>query len=278
VPLPDYYFERLPNDFYPAFSVEEFKEEGANYAVASLEWATNDFYGWMTQDTRESLRYWNRPIEALRETYPALAVSEMEDFGVYGLVNPWQAPDSDFLAVKLPDYKVDKKEVVKTYDFEKGQEGWTKMGDGMEWRDGALTFKRGGVAALFSRWESPFLDLKNMHGMEVDCEMKTIEDGQKPDGFVLVSFYDSDRNRMAVRLSKRNNVYNQWVEGKLVTEIPEKAKYVKIGFQVYNSAIAGVYLDKLTVYNAEVLNLNKDGVKHIDIDENVLFPVSHGNL
>src|SRR5258708_12731166 len=156
VPLPDYYFTRLDYDYYPAFSLEELKQEGATWSVTSFDWATNDFYWWMTQDTKHSLMYWTRPTNILEQSYIALAIREMQDFGVYALVSSSIAPDSDFLVEHLPDYEVKNKILVKDFSFEKDGDGWVKASmNNLEWKDGNLVINMGGTVDPFTKWESP---------------------------------------------------------------------------------------------------------------------------
>ena len=79
-------------------------------------------------------------------------------------------------------------------------------------------------------------------------------------------------------MGERNNEFNKWVQKKLIGVFPADAKFLRIGFQAYNSAIGAVSLKNVKVYDALIKTGNVDGVKQIEIDDNILFPVSHGNL
>ncbi len=286
VPLPDYYFTRLPYDSYPAVSLEELRGEGADWAVTSLDWTTNDFYWWMVQDTVHSLIYWNRPIYTLEQSYGALSIREMQDFGVYSLISSPYAPDSDFLVVHLPVYTVKSKTLEKEFNFEKDGEGWMKKGTtNLLWKDGSLVINMGGTADPFTKWESPVFTI-NGNGFQMDYKARTDEDETgtlKREGFLFAAFYKSEsdanlnKNKVAVRLTPRNDIYNKWINGSLVGTIPVNAHYMKIGFQVYNSALSTVRLSDVKIYSANVQN-ETIGTKHIDINPDVIFPISQGNL
>lgn len=278
VPLPDYYFNRVDYDTYPAFSMDEFKEETANYAISNFEWATNDFYWWMTQNTANSLKYWDKPVDLLVQNYKAMALLEMEDFAVKSFVKPGLAPEANFLVSKLPSYLVNNKKLIKEFDFRKGTDGWNRIGSNTSNKDDSLLLTKGGTGDSYDRWESPkiYLDTK---GIEVDYRIKTSDDiDQRREGYVFILFFDNKDRQIGVRLSKRNAIFDKWVDEKLISIVPANTTYFKVGLQVYNPALANVYLTNVKVYEGNVINTNSEGIKHIDIEENVLFPISHGNL
>ena len=289
VPLPDYIYERLPYDMYPAFSLDEFQEMGADYAITSFDWATVDFYGWMRETN--TIKFWNKPIAILEQTFPAMAVEEMTSYVTYSIINPWQAPDLDFMVVKVPFYSVIEKKIEKTYKFENGPEGWTKEGSlwygdtQLEWKDRSLAINEGGSASQILHWESEPIDVMGWNSFEIDYEIKTDAiSTERRDGFIFVAAYGSfedaksDKNRISIRLGARNNIFNHWVEKSLIGNLSTKAKFIRIGLQAYNSVIGMVSLRNVEVYNAKVKVSNIEGTKHIDLDENIAFPVSHGNL
>lgn len=286
VGFPDDEYRRLPYDTYSAFSLDEFKEIDADYAITSFDWATIDFYGWMGQ--ANTIKSWNKPIATLRQTFPAMAVEEMTSYVVYSIINPWQAPDLDFMVVKIPHYSVDEKEIKKIYKFKNDSEGWVKEGElkyvdtQLKWEGENLSIGAGGQT---SHWESDPIEVTGWNGYGIEYEIKTdVETLDRRDGFIFITVYDSlenaleENNRLTVRLGARNNVYNQWVEKSLIGSLPAEAKFIKIGLQAYNPAAGKVSLRNVKVYNAKVKVENVEGTKQINLDENIAFPVSHGNL
>lgn len=275
VPLPDTFTSRLSYDTYPAFSIDEFKEEGADYAISNYEWSTNDFYWWMTQNTIQSLRYWNKPVEILKNTYSGLALSEMEDFGIYSIVKPALAPDANFLVARIPDYKVIDKKLIMDFNFKDGDRGWEKTGSTSIWQDGTLAIKMG-AGDPYSRWISPKI-LISSEGFSIDYKIKTDENLDKREGFIFVKFYKGEKE-IGVRLSKRNDIYNKWIDGSVSGEVPPGTDSIRVGLEVFNSALSNVYLSDIKIYSAIVKNKNSVGVHHIDVDPDVVFPISQGNM
>jgi len=289
VPLPDYIYERLPYEMYPAFSLDEFKEMGADYAITSFDWATVDFYGWMKQTN--TTRFWNKPTAILKQTFPAMAVEEMTSYVTYSIINPWQAPDLDFMVVKVPYFSVIEKKIKEAYKFENGPEGWIKEGGlwygdtQLKWKDGNLVIEEGGSASQMLHWESEPIEVMGWDGYDIEYEIKTDAiTSDKRDGFIFVTVYGSledamgKNNELSVRLGARNNIYNQWVKKSLIGSLSTKAKFIRIGLQAYNSVVGKVSLRNVNVYDAKVKVNNIEGTKHINLDENIAFPVSHGNL
>lgn len=291
VPLQDG-VKRSSYDFHLAFSMDEFKEEGADYAVISLDSAVNESYWWMGKgDIKEAINYWVKPVGVLEQTFSAMALREVESSGVYAVVNPWQAPDSNFVVAKVPKYNVASSRLVKTFDFRNGLEGWRKNGkmwytdEVLDWLSGNLVIKAGGTASPILRWESPPLVVKSEKGFEIRYILKTeSKDESTLGGYIVASFYQKSQdaldsvNRVGVRLSKRNTHFGVWEEKNLIGIVPNGATQMVIEFRNYSVPVSN-YLEKLELFDSEV-NVDYGGVEinPFALDQNVLFPNSHGNL
>ncbi len=104
-------------------------------------------------------------------------------------------------------------------------------------------------------------------------------------GYIFVNLYKSkeearlSKNRIGVRVSSRVNTPNVLHDKNLIGTFPEQTKYITIGFSSYNYANSWSELNSLTLYKANVsTELNGVKVSPIHIDENNLYPNSHGNL
>ncbi len=242
---------RLPYDFDPAFSVDEFAESGADYAIANLDWATGDFYWWMTTDG-----YWQKPIEKLERSYAAMALRELSQFSVFSAINLWQAPESGFIVAKIPKYKV-----VKKKEF--------------------IEFKK-----LKNDWRSDSINIQDWKGFYIDFDIKVESgDGKTRDGFVYVKFYKNsidaknDTNVIGLRLSDRQQIFNKNIKNELIGKIPEDAKYAVIGADLYIKESNKLEINLLKFYKADIdINLNGIKIEKINLDDNILFPNSHGYL
>lgn len=293
-PLPVKDVVRLTYEPDDAFSIDEFKESGAQYAISNSAWTTNGFYWWMGGDpVIFAKHYWNKPTDIMEYSYPALTLLELQQFMVYSVENPWQAPDVNFLVAKIPNYSVSRKSEIVTYNFDKDTEGWTKKGkfwvqnDNLDWKPGALLVKEEPASIPSLRWESSALNVTNWGGFEIDFRMKTESFSKKNlrTGYVFANFYKSlddanaSKNRVGLRISSRDSVFHEWVLRSLIGQIPEEAKYMTIGFYNYNPNQSETELSSLKVYKANV-TVDFSGVKitNFHVNENNLFPNSHGNL
>jgi 4-amino-4-deoxy-L-arabinose transferase-like glycosyltransferase len=247
VPLPNTIEKVVPYNFVSDdFSMREFSEKGADLVVSSLDWSTTDFYDWMTQDTKQSLLYWNKPVEMLENKYSAMSVRELSDYAVYSVLKEWQAPESNFIVAKIPKYKIIKKTLAKKILFDDKPNIWTS--DPIEVSD----------------WKGFYIN------------PKTSEKGR---GYVYVNFYkkiediDDITKRVAVRLSSRNKNKD------IIGSIPKDAKYMVIGFDTFESYKSSDELLEINIYNAEVIeDLSGFMLNPVKLEDGVIFPNSHGNM
>jgi len=256
VPVPEgrirIVYDRWP---WPYFSLAEFQEAGAQYAVANLDWISVDFYNWM-----RSIKSWNKPLSEMRQTYTALTIDELSDFGLHQEINSWQAPDLDFIVAKVPYYSIFSREKVKSFNL-----------------DDTLPL---------TQWKSEPVAVDGWSGFEIEYRIKIETQGKDyKDGVIVIKFYPnmeealSGRDHVAVRLSARDDMPDCWVDKKLIGKIPGDAKYAVLGFKVYDANAANYFLDKIELYKADVLeDLGGAEIKKIRIDDNNLFPNSGSNL
>jgi hypothetical protein len=200
----------------------------------------------MTQDTKQSLLYWNKPVEMLENKYSAMSVRELSDYAVYSVLKEWQAPESNFIVAKIPKYKIIKKTLAKKILFDDKPNIWTS--DPIEVSD----------------WKGFYIN------------PKTSEKGR---GYVYVNFYkkiediDDITKRVAVRLSSRNKNKD------IIGSIPKDAKYMVIGFDTFESYKSSDELLEINIYNAEVIeDLSGFMLNPVKLEDGVIFPNSHGNM
>lgn len=284
---------RLDYEEGVSFSIDEFSKNDAEYAIANFAWATNSFYWWMGGAPYEYiLNYFNKPIDLMEYTYPAIALRELSESAIYSVSNPWQAPDTTFIVSKIPKYKIVNKSETVQYDFDKGEEGWKKSGRGWEskdnlsWSEDGLVLEAEPVLLPSTRWESPVIKVEDWNGFFIEYETNSLSDiKSRKGGYVFASFYkngdDAEKsiNRLGVRLSARKNSDSKWEVMSLLGTIPENAKYMTISYSSYDYVKTQNILKWMQVYKANVeVNYNGVIIKPFTIDSNDLFPNSHGNL
>ncbi|MEK7169202.1 MAG: glycosyltransferase family 39 protein, partial [Patescibacteria group bacterium] len=247
VPLPDTIKKVIPYNFVTDdFSMREFADKGADLVISNLDWSTTDFYGWMTQDTKTSLKYWNKPVELLENSYAGMSIREISDYTIYSVVKKWQAPESNFIVAKIPKFKINKKEIYKKLSFK----------------------DRPNV------WKSELIDISSWKGFYINP--KTSAKGR---GYVYVNFFNDSSDsrditkRVAVRLSSRNKIKD------IVGTIPKGAKYMIINFDTFDSYKTRDELLEINIYNAEVTeDLSGFELNPVKLEDGVIFPNSHGNM
>lgn len=286
--------QRFSYDFHQSFSIDEFIEEGeTDYAVTNFAWATGDFYWWMTVPSKDFMaHYWNKPVDIMEYSYPAIAIRELEPYVVFTVFKPWVAPDTDFMVVKVPKFIVGDKKLKEQYLFEKDTNGWEKTGnfwlpaDILKWKKGNLVINQAAVPLVSVRWRSPVIEVRDWLGFVVDFKIQDQTTDKLGKGsYIFTSFYRSKedalqaRNRVGVRVSSRTSVPNEWLNKQLIGPIPSEAQFMTINFASYDSTYSVGSISKVNVYEAKV-GVDLDGIKtkQFHIDDNNLFPNSHGNL
>lgn len=287
-----------PND---AYSLAEHIENGDSYVVVNLNWASLPFYFWMNYDFDEVKLLWNKPVEMMKNTFFGLAAQELFRYQVHTTGKPWQSPDAHFVIVKVPVWpKVDFKEIVK-YSFDENNENWNVYGNYNAGKDerygydfsmghfknGSLTLVPGGERFPTTRITSQPIVVKSEHLYKISAFLKTdlIMPLKEREGFIRIDFYDQYPNleKRGVVSSVSARVYgtNNWVKKEITERAPDEAKYMTVSFQAYATAVTKIWADDFTIL--ESINNVEDITSFLpytknDVDENYLFPNSHGNL
>ncbi len=269
---------RLPYEIDQDYSMEEFLESGAEYAITNLDWTSVDYYWWMRQSTAKSLEYWNKPLHLMENTYRALSLRELQQFVTFSEINSYLAPDSDFFVTKLPTYTVTNKQIVKNYnDFSTWKESSNEV-ETLQKEAGVLALKRSTPQDPSAHWFSEKIEVNEWQGFEVDFEIKN-ENGSKADGFAYTKFFNDKDEELGIRLSSRNQEYGMWGRKSFVGTVPANSDYMRLYFQAYNYLHADISLRRVVVYNASVhADFGNANVKKLEINENNVYPNSHGNL
>lgn len=247
VPLPDTIKKVVPYNFVTDdFSMREFAEKGADLVISNLDWSTTDFYGWMTQNTKTSLKYWNKPLDLLESSYSGMSLRELSDYTVYSVIKKWQAPETNYIVAKVPKYIISNKKLVNKI---------------------VLKDKP-------SIWESEIIDVSAWSGFYISPKSTG-----PSKGYIYANFYKDIGDtgdvtkRVAVRLSSRGK------DKDIVGVIPENAKYMVISFDTFDSYKVPDELLEINIYNTEVEeDLSGFTLKPVKLEDGVIFPNSHGNM
>jgi len=254
VPLSNSTLKRSRFEVSSSASIEEFKENDADYGVLNLNWMTNDYYGWMNQ---YSLENWNKPVQEMEETYPALSIREFQDYAIFSVINSEFAPDSNFIVAKIPQYKQSSEVLSYQYDVDEN------------------------IRQSFRGFSSEVIDVSHWQGIKVDFEGRV---SPRKDGFLFVEYFASKEDaeklihRKAVRLSRRVSS-DSWEYISMTHDIPVGSNYARVSSGIYNKSVSKFNLRNIRIYNTNVeTDFGKWKAEHVDIPEGEIFPNSHGNL
>lgn len=255
-------FDPLPEnikrtDFVRATSnsFAEFREEGADYALINMDWASGDFYGWMPEVFPKSLKYFQKPVSEMRNTFSGLSIEEMLSFVVASSYKPWQAPDAALFLVKVPYFE--------------GTRYKSPVGiklNGNKFLSEGILIKPG-----FTYKVSGYLKTDNV----VRKEMRSI--------FVRMDFFDSlpSIGERRIYSSVSSRYYGSgWQKVELLTLAPQNAKYAKVSIQAYRDEPIDYSVRNVVFEESVDSYILKDNYEKIDFGEykDLLYPYSHGNL
>ena len=280
-----------------SYSLAEHKENGADYALMNLDWAGNSFYAWMGGGL-ETLQI-GKPLQRMRNTFHGIAAEELFHYQVFSTSKPWQAPDSGLVVAKIPVWPNVEMTEIKRFIFG-NQDGWLIFGGDKDAEPeyefdnslgkeevGSLIFKQKGWKYPGTRITSEPMKIKSGYLYKITGFLKTekILAPRDREGFIRVDFYgeNPDLEQRGVFTSISSRVYGttDWVEKEVIARVPDNAKYLTVSFGLYQPNKTTIWLDdvKISQSSTFVEDLTtKPPYLNKDIDLNLLYPNSHGNL
>ncbi|PIR72978.1 MAG: hypothetical protein COV26_00980 [Candidatus Nealsonbacteria bacterium CG10_big_fil_rev_8_21_14_0_10_36_23] len=255
-------FDPLPGnvkraDFVRAtsYSLAEFREEGADYALINMDWASGDFYGWMPEVFPNSLKYFQKPVDEMRDTFSGLAIEEMMSFVVASSYKPWQAPDAALFLVKIPYFKDTK--------FVNPNNIQLSSGDFL----------------------SQEINIKSNFVYKVSGYLKSSESvkKEKRSVFLRIDFFDSSSflggNGAYSSVSPRY-YRDGWQKVELLTLAPRNTSFARVSVQAYGGEPANYLVKNVMLEESVDSYILKDSYEKIDFGKykDLLYPYSHGNL
>ena len=279
------------------YSVAESLESGASYVVADLSWTGLPFYGWMNYGIDESSKLWGKPLGILKNTYAGIATNELFRYQIHTVSKPWQAPDTNFVVAKLPDWPAVVMQDVKKFSFDKDDEGWKIYGheqveegkSGFDAEVGNIKLGSLFVSRLSGRFPtgritSEPIEVKENHMYTVKGFLRTDRkfSTRERDGFLRLDFYSDnpDLEKLGIRTDVSSRVYDTdlWIEKEIIDVAPIGSKYMTISVSI---GTGKMWIDDIVIKESidEVLDPTTSApyTKNF-IDPNTIYPNSHGNL
>lgn len=249
-----------------AFAMREHIENGAEYSLINTDWAGNTFYGWMGFGFDHLDRFVGKPMNQMRNSFFGLAAEELFRYQIFSATKPWQATDSGLVLSKFPVWSdVEMIEINKLGDI-------SLTTSDNRFGDDKVSFEP--------------IEIEAGHLYEVSGFLKSEKDRNEKqrDGFLRVEFYENkpDGNVLGENASVSSRIWGKsdWQEKTIIVRAPQNSRYMLVGLQ------ASEVNDKFWAKGI-VVRESKDIVEDItskapyikkQIDLNLLYPNSHGNL
>lgn len=294
--------EIIPLEISTVFSLAEMQEENADFGFINMDWLTLGSYWWMNRTTKESLEFWEKPNDLLSNTYSAIVAQELANFTVAKFVKPWQAPDMNFLIVKVPKIpKIGKKHLISSFSFDKKEElaQWSLIdGDyGMAQKitfdpdlgkkmKGSLKVENGIRRLPIVRAVSPALPIAPGKSYVIEGWIKagSLLEKKARDGVLRVDFYDENPGQIELTTEKlfsqvSSRIFGDtaWIKKEIIVTSPPKSRFITTSFQI--NGYGDFWFDDIKVYEADILeDPNKADYIDYQIPHDILFPYSQGGL
>lgn len=297
------------------FSLAEMREEGADFGFINMDWLTLGSYWWMNRSTKESLEFWEKPDGITANTYSAVVAQELANFAVAKFVKPWQAPDMNFLIVKIPPViKIKEKVLISEFSFDKKEDlsPWYLI-DG-DWGEakkilfdasvgrnssGSLKFESAARRLPVVRVVSPAFPVgdnkENLNSRFAQNKAVVVEgwiksgsilDKKARDGVLRIDFYKDNPGEINLTTkSLQSNVSSRffgaagWGKKEISVVPPRDARFMTVGVQINN--YVDFWFDDIVVYQSkEFFEGPRENAPYIDyqIPNDILFPYSQGGL
>lgn len=291
--------EIIPWDHADINSIAELSDAGDDFAVWNGSWYQIYFY-WFDTPYRELLQEPGIPYQKLLDSYWGIALSEFTDYTVAEFYKPWQAPDNNYLVIKIPQ-KLDSLGLpIKTYNFNQDVEGFkaysfleedintkvlwnNQVGIG---ENGSLEIAGDSILKDRSRITSEFIPVVpgRIYTVEGFIKSETGIESTYKDLFLRIDFF-KDKNlellkRGGIKKAVSGRVFgpSDWQKKYVFAEAPSNAKYLTVSFQRASPARGYRYwVDNMTIYESKIKPSEKfRQLPYIrpTIPNDVLFPNS----
>ncbi len=249
-----------------AFSLTEHRDNGADYALLNTDWAGNPFYGWMHFGFNRLPFLWRKPTEILKNSFHGLAAEELFRYQVFAATKPWQVADAGLVLSKLSE--------------------WPEVEMGAIQKGGSLHLLIGRNKFGIEKVSLAPIEIKGGHLYKVRAFVKSGVERQsrQRDGFLRVDFYregDDFGNRgLVAAVSSRVWGKEEWSRREIIEWAPQEANFLIVSLQA--SGVNCEFWAKDIVIEESVppvVDITSQPPYHkSEIDLNLLYPNSHGNL
>lgn len=276
------------------YFLAEMQDKGVNFAIINLNSFQDNFFWWMLGDSKETLKFWQKPTIILNNTPLAKMILELKKYVVFEALNPWQAPDENFLVVKVPstkEFKLGK--IIYQNNFDDNND-WMAVNDGFgdlsnfSWdnnvgsnHQGSLKISPSGKGKYSQRFTSKTVPIKSDYLYKIKGSILSsgMNGSVERDGFMGVDFLSEEKKILDVTLSGRGISVGNWEQKEIVALAPDDAKFLQLIFQTVSSTTT-LWFDDVEVWESSS-SVPQERMGYIDSHfkpEEHLFLNSNGGM
>lgn len=283
---------KQPDDYF----LKEMQEKKAQYAVINLDHISGEFLWWMTQNFNTSRKLGWFPTTLLNNTILAKMTVELKSYIVFEALNPWQAPDNNFLVVKIPpELPFENGRLIYEENFNK-QNSWVVVNDNFgnlsnfSW-DSKTGYQDGGslkiaetAGGVYSqRFVSPKIAISADKVYKIKGTMNLVKSSEinGKDGFLEANFLSENGDIIKVGIASRVDIFNRWIEKEIIIKSPPNTKFLQLVFQRGRFDFGDLRLDDVEVWESTGNLKVNDGNLYIKSKFNPsehLFLTSNGGM
>lgn len=271
-------------------SIVELQEAKDDFAVLNIQWYYIYLFYWFGTPYQELLKNQGIPYDMLQNSYYGLALSEFKDYAVWESYKPWQTPDYGYLVVKIPEKLKSIGQLIKKYNFEKNQEGFS----GEVWWDNQISFEDKGSLKITDksirnrgdRITSGFIPVIPGKTYTVEAYVKSLNkiESENKDLFVRLDFYHDNDNlsiqNIGIKQAVSGRIFDAqiWKKLRVFATAPDNVKYLTISFEREKIWKAYTYwIDDISIF--ESTTKPEEKFKNIPynksiVPDDVLYPNS----
>jgi len=236
-----------------------------------------------------------KPLYEMRNTYFGLASEEMFRYQIYSILKPWQAPDANLIISKFNDWPNFKQNKIEEYSFNDNLEGWQILNPKSEentyqyyrsQENDALKYAPTDQKFSIERISSPLIKVKGGHLYKVIAYFRSekVISSKNRDGFLRLDFYNNNDNinlpGIISSVSSRLHSSSEWIKKEIVERAPNNSDFLIVSFEA-TCGTTNILFDDVVVYESnEYFDDPTNNIPYVkkEIDLNLLYPYSHGNL
>lgn len=242
-----------------SYFLADLQNQGINYAVINLNSFQDNFFWWMLGNTEETLNFWHKPTAILNNTPLAKMIFELKKYVVFEVLNPWQAPDENFLVIHIPEKKeFDQGQTVYTSNFERND--WFIVNDGFGdlknlYLDRDIGFNQKGALKISlsdkgkysQRFVSPLISAEGGYLYRVNGQI--LSSGVEQNGLIGIEFLSEKEELVDIALSGKIGNTSGWSMTEIVAMAPLNTKFFRLFFQSLSSETI-LWLDDIEVWQS----------------------------